>query len=63
MLMNIRNKGKAVLLVSMELDEILAVSDRIAVIYNGRIVNVVDATAVTKEELGKMMLNSHSKEA
>ena len=63
MLMDIRNKGKAVLLVSMELDEILAVSDRIAVIYNGRIVNVVDATAVTKEELGKMMLNSHSKEA
>lgn len=58
MLINIRNQGKAVLLVSMELDEILAVSDRIAVIYNGKIVNTVDATSVTKEELGKMMLGS-----
>lgn len=58
MLINIRDKGKAVLLVSMELDEILAVSDRVAVIYNGQIVAVVDAESVTREDLGRMMLNS-----
>ena len=58
MLMQIRDNGKAVLLVSMELDEILAVSDRIAVIYDGKIVDIVDASSVTREELGEMMLNS-----
>lgn len=58
MLIKIRDQEKAVLLVSMELDEIIAVSDKIAVIYNGEIVAVVDALSVTKEELGRMMLNS-----
>ena len=38
-----RNKGKAVLLISFELDEIMNVSDRIAVIYEGQIVGEVTA--------------------
>ena len=54
--MNERNKGKAVLLFSLELDEILALSDRIAVIYKGQIAGIVDAKTTTKEELGLMML-------
>ena len=41
---------------SLELDEILALSDRIAVIYKGQIAGIVDAKTTTKEELGLMML-------
>jgi simple sugar transport system ATP-binding protein len=50
-----RDRGKAILLVSLELDEIMDVSDRIAVIYNGEIVGIVDAAATTENELGLMM--------
>ncbi|WZL75043.1 ABC transporter ATP-binding protein [Clostridiaceae bacterium 35-E11] len=50
-----RNKNKAVLLVSFELDEIMSVSDRIAVIYEGRIVDVVDAKETDENVLGLMM--------
>jgi len=50
-----RDAGTAVLLVSPELDEIMALSDRIAVMYRGRIVAVVDADAATKEYLGLLM--------
>ena len=47
--------GCAVLLVSTELDEILALSDRIAVMFRGKIVAVLDAAKVTKEYLGLLM--------
>ena len=57
-LIAIRNQGKGVLLISMELDEILAISDRIAVIFEGKIVDVVDAEHTSKEELGSMMLGT-----
>jgi ABC-type uncharacterized transport system ATPase subunit len=50
-----RDEGVAVLLVSVELDEIMALSDRIAVMYEGRIVGTVDADQVTREELGLLM--------
>lgn len=50
-----RDEGNAVLLVSLELDEILALSDRIAVIYEGRIVAEVDPHETTEEELGLLM--------
>ena len=50
-----RDEGVAVLLVSAELDEILALSDRIAVIYQGRILDVVDRAAATREGLGLLM--------
>ena len=53
-----RDKGKGVLLFSLELDEILTVSDRIAVIFKGEIIDVVDANRVTRQELGMMMLGS-----
>jgi simple sugar transport system ATP-binding protein len=50
-----RDEGTAVLLVSSELDEILALSDRIAVIYRGQIMDIVDASKTTKEYLGLLM--------
>jgi simple sugar transport system ATP-binding protein len=53
-----RDKGKAILLVSLELDEILDISDRIAVIYNGEIVGAVQASETNEYELGLMMSGS-----
>ena len=53
-----RNKGKAVLLMSFELDEILNVADRIAVMYEGRIVDVLDTKETNETELGLLMAGS-----
>src|SRR5664279_5582252 len=50
-----RDKGAAVLLISAELDEILSLSDRIAVMYKGRILDTLDAKTATREELGLLM--------
>jgi general nucleoside transport system ATP-binding protein len=50
-----RNKGKAVLLVSFELDEVMSLSDRIAVIHSGQIVGTVDGKAADEKQLGFMM--------
>lgn len=50
-----RDKGKAVLVVSFELDEILDVSDRIAVIHDGTIHGIVDPAKTNKQELGMLM--------
>lgn len=50
-----RNQGNAVLLVSNELSEIMAISDRILVIYNGRFVGEVNPGAATEEEIGLLM--------
>jgi simple sugar transport system ATP-binding protein len=49
-----RDAGKSVVIISTELDEVLALADRIAVMYRGRIVGIVDSKA-TREKLGKMM--------
>ncbi|WP_141433475.1 ABC transporter ATP-binding protein [Bacillus sp. 03113] len=53
-----RDNGKAVLLLSFELDEIMNVSDRIAVIYEGKIVAIVDPKETTEQELGLLMAGS-----
>jgi general nucleoside transport system ATP-binding protein len=58
-----RDQGKAVLLISFELDEIMNVSDRIAVIYEGKIVAIVDPKETTEQELGLLMAGSKRKEA
>ena len=47
--------GVAILLISEDLDEILALADRVAVMYEGRIVGEVDAGTATVEEIGLMM--------
>ena len=50
-----RGRGKAVLLVSLELEEVLSIADRILVIYEGRIVHEVEAEEATDEMLGYYM--------
>ncbi len=50
-----RNSGAAILLISTELEEILTVSDRIAVMYEGEIVGIVSAKGADVHEIGEMM--------
>ncbi|MDP4144395.1 MAG: ABC transporter ATP-binding protein [Bacillota bacterium] len=50
-----RDKGKGVLLVSLELDEILALSDRIAVMYDGKIVKILSRKDADEKKLGILM--------
>lgn len=49
-----RNQGKAIILISTELDEVTALADRIAVMYRGQIIGIVDANT-DKAKLGQMM--------
>lgn len=51
-----RNKGKAILLVSLELDEIKNCADTIAIIYNGEIQKIADARSLTTNEVGEYMM-------
>ena len=57
-----RNKGKAVLLVSLEMDEVLDVSDRILVMYEGEIVGELDPKKTTPEEMGLFMAGAKREE-
>jgi len=50
-----RDDGCAILLVSTELDEVMELSDRIAVMFEGKIIAVVDAEGATKEQIGLLM--------
>lgn len=50
-----RENGKAILLISEDLDEIFALSDRIAVIYEGRLMGIVDARTAERSQVGLMM--------
>ncbi len=50
-----RDRGLAVLLVSSELDEVLSLADRVAVIYRGRIVAVIDAKDADRDHVGLLM--------
>ena len=54
-LMEKRDDGCAILLVSTELDEIIQLSDRIAVMYRGKVLDIVDADKTSKEILGLLM--------
>ena len=58
-----RDAGKAVLLLSFELEEIMNLSDRIAVIFEGHIIATVDPQDTTEQELGLLMAGSMQKEA
>ena len=57
-----RDAGKAVLLVSLEMDEVLDVSDRILVMYEGEIVGQLDPKATTPEEMGLYMSGAKREE-
>jgi simple sugar transport system ATP-binding protein len=50
-----REKGAGVLLVSVELEEVMALADRILVIYRGKIQGELDAATATEEEVGILM--------
>ena len=54
-IIELRDQGVGVLLVSAELDEIMSLSDRIGVLYRGKLVGTVDAADATREELGLLM--------
>ena len=58
-----RDEGTAVLLVSPELDEIIALSDRIAVMYKGRIMDILPAAKASKAYLGLLMAGVQPAEA
>lgn len=60
LLLEQRAAGRAVLLVSEDLDEVLGLSDRVAVIYEGRIMGVVSSDAAGVEEIGLMMAGAKS---
>ncbi len=54
-IVSLRDEGKAILLVSVELDEIMSLSDRIAVIFDGRIMGERDPARTDAGELGLLM--------
>lgn len=51
-----REKGKAILLISLELDEVMSLADTIAVIYSGEILKVADAKTFSVKEVGEFMM-------
>ena len=55
-LLELRRQGKAILLVSTELDEIIQLSDRIGVLYSGRLVDTGPASAFDEVRLGRLMI-------
>ncbi|WP_244606614.1 ABC transporter ATP-binding protein [Arsenicitalea aurantiaca] len=62
-IVKMRDAGKAILLVSVELDEIRSLSDRILVIFDGEIVGEADPASADEGELGLLMAGVHNKEA
>ena len=62
-LLDQRGHGTATLLISEDLDEVLALADRIAVLYEGRIMDIVDRDATSAEELGLLMAGVHAERA
>ncbi len=62
-LIRMRDEGHAVLLVSTELDEVMALSDRILVMYDGRIAGEVAAREASRERLGSLMTSQAASEA
>jgi len=57
-----RDAGSGILLVSVELDEIMSLSDRIAVLYQGKIIDTLPASEATRERLGLLMAGVHKEE-
>ena len=56
MILEERDKGKAVLLVSLELDEVMEMADTIGVIYNGKIDKIADVNDLSTHEVGEFMM-------
>jgi len=58
-LLKLRDEGKAILLVSLELDEIMAMADRVGVIYSGELMGVLNESEINREKIGLMMLGQN----
>ena len=56
---DLRAQGKAILLISLELDEIMELSDTIMVMYNGKVQTIKKAASVTKLQVGEYMMGAH----
>ena len=61
-LLELRSAGKAILLVSSKLDEVRSLSDRLGVMHDGRLMDVVDPERVTDEQLGLLMAGERPEE-
>ena len=59
--MGLREAGSSILLVSEDLDEIMALSDRIAIMNSGRIVGMFEGSEAKREEIGLMIATGASK--
>lgn len=57
-----RDKNKAIMLVSLELEEVMKLSDRIAVLHDGELMGIVDAKTATQEQIGLMMAGKRDNE-
>ncbi len=55
----LKNQGKAILLISLELDEVMALADTILVIYNGEVQTIEDAKNLSKKKVGEYMMGVH----
>ncbi|MBX0325993.1 ATP-binding cassette domain-containing protein [Halomicroarcula sp. F13] len=55
----LRDSGHSVILIDHNLEEVLSMSDRVAVLFQGRIVDVVDAADVTRDDVVSMMVSGH----
>ncbi len=55
LILEMRSKGKAILLISADLDEVLQLSDRVAVMFEGRIMDIIPSKNVTRERIGLLM--------
>ncbi len=62
-LVDARDRGAGILLVSVELEEILALSDRVLVMYRGQIQGEVDPATATEEQIGLLMAGAHPEPA
>ena len=58
-----RNRGKSVLLISPDLEELLSLSNRIAVMFNAQIVDIIEASQTREAELGVLMLGAKKRDA
>ena len=62
-LLNARNSGKSVLLISEDLDELISLADRIGVLCSGKLQGVLDKDTATYEIIGKLMAGDKEEEA
>ena len=58
-----RDKGRAILLVSLELDEIMGLADTIGVIFSGELLKIAPADTLTTNEVGQFMMGVKQNEA